>query len=130
MPTGPEKISFEEWNKRLDAQGQKLAHLAFKCPICGTVQSMTSLRKAGVPDDKLDTYLGFSCEGRWTNAGPWDSKKPERAAIRGCDWTLGGLFRLHKLEIEKDGETHPMFEIASVEEAAALRAAMEAETTA
>jgi len=122
-----ERLTFDEWRARLDAQGQPREHLAFVCPICCTVQSMASLRAAGVPEQKVESQLGFSCEGRWTNAGPWPTEPSfERKAHRGCDWTLGGLFRLHRLEVERDGHTYPFFEIATAEQAAQLRRDMEA----
>jgi len=122
----PERLTFEQWQARTAAQGQPREHLAFMCPICGTVQSMASLRAAGVPEDKIETQIGFSCEGRWTNAGPFPSKPTaKRKTHRGCNWTLGGLFRLHRLEVERDGQTHPFFEIATTEQAAQLRAEME-----
>ena len=73
----------------------------FVCPMCNTVQSAEDLVKAGAPDDDdLNGYVGFSCIGRF------DDKQ-------GCNWTLGGLFRFHKLEIEtEDGVRHPRFCLA------------------
>ena len=41
-----------------------------------------------------------------------------------CNWTLGGLFALHKLEVvTPDGEKHPRFELATPAEAQAHMAA-------
>lgn len=122
-----ERITVEEAHARMKAQGVRAReHVAFVCPICGTVQSMASLIEAGAPKDKAETYVGFSCEGRFRDAGPWPSDKDRsakamaRRAIRGCDWTLGGLFRIHKLTVvTADGE-QPSFEIASPAQAAAL----------
>ena len=35
-----------------------------------------------------------------------------------CNWTLGGLFTLHKLEvITEDGQKHPRFEVTSSDHA-------------
>jgi len=92
---------------------------------------MASLIKAGAPTDEVEPHLGFSCEGRFSNAGPWPSDKRRgkiveaRRLVRGCDWTLGGLFRIHTLEvIDAEGKPHPMFEVASPEEAKALELLM------
>lgn len=118
-----EKITHDEFRARLSAQGMEREHSAFICPMCGTGQSMALLRGAGVPEDKLDTQIGFSCVGRWNNAGPATREgKPANTDKPGCDWTLGGLFRLHQLEVEHAGKSHPMFVIASKEQAEALRA--------
>ncbi len=85
----------------------------FVCPICGTAQSAEDLVAVGVPKEKVGSYIGFSCVGRWTEAGP---HKRNDTPGKGCDWTLGGLFRLHKLEIEDGkGEMRPHFELAPKE---------------
>lgn len=118
-----EKIPHAEFVRRLKEQGVEREHSAFVCPVCGTVQSMASLAKAGVPDDKIELQIGYSCEGRWTDAGPWPrSPAAARASHRGCDWTLGGLFTIHRLEVEMEDKAHPVFDIASREQAEVLRA--------
>lgn len=130
-----ERITIEQLHERFKAQGvSSREHIAFKCVNCGTVQSMASLRKAGCPADKTENYIGFSCEGRFSNAGPWpsdkrqDAKSTSRRQIRGCDWTLGGLFRVHQLEvINADGKPQPSFEVASADEAQALERLMAAQ---
>lgn len=54
--------------------------------------------------------LGFSCVGRFTQAGP-PRRKPDG---RPCNWTLGGLFKLHTLEVvDEEGQAHPLFELAT-----------------
>jgi hypothetical protein len=133
-----EQITVEQLHARFKAQGVSAReHIAFKCISCSTVQSMASLVKAGCPAAKAETQVGFSCEGRWSNAGPWpsdkrkDGKSDARRKVRGCDWTLGGLLRLHKIEvIDTDGKPQPIFEIASAEEAQRLEALMSAEMAA
>ncbi|MDX1028891.1 hypothetical protein GOL90_28100 [Sinorhizobium medicae] len=118
-----ETISLDEFRARLDAQGVSARkHLAFKCPMCSTVQSMQSLINAGAGPDEgsVEKYIGFSCVGRFNGAAA-PRKKPDG---KPCNWTLGGLLRLHKMEIQTpDGERHPHFEVASPEEAKALEAA-------
>lgn len=93
-------------------------HVACKCVICGTVQSPADfMRATGKPIEEIEKYFGFSCIGRFTNAGPW---KQGDAPGKGCDWTLGGLLRLHRLVVvTPDGDEHPFFDIASAEEAQA-----------
>ncbi len=72
----------------------------FVCPRCKTVQSAADLLEAGASKDLASSYMGFSCIGRV------DKKL-------GCDWTLGGLFRIHTLEIvTEDEHKHPLFELA------------------
>jgi hypothetical protein len=106
----------------LKAQGVEREHYAFKCPMCGTVQSASSLIAAGVgPDfEAVEPKLGFSCVGRFTGKA---SPTEEKGKGHGCNWTLGGLFTLHTLEVvTPDGEYHPRFEPATAEEAAQLKA--------
>ena len=119
-----EVVKVADWHARMKAQGVAgTEHIAFKCPMCGTVQSIASLVRAGVdPKDAEGKYIGFSCEGRFTNAGP-PPKHPGAAKIgkRGCNWTLGGLFKLHQIEVEtEDGKRHPTFALATPDEARAL----------
>ena len=90
----------------------------FVCPMCGTVQSANDFYATGQfkpGTGELNKYLGFSCIGRFTgqgdegiaakNAGkPWD---------KGCNWTLGGLFQTHSIElVGDDGKPHPHFDLA------------------
>tara|TARA_B100000929_G_scaffold182552_2_gene144542 strand:- start:61 stop:426 length:366 start_codon:yes stop_codon:yes gene_type:complete len=112
-------LSLEEFHEELKSQAiSSPDHSAVKCPVCGTVQSKALLRDQGCPDDKIEGQIGFSCVGRWNNAGP--HKKDASSDKPGCDWTLGGLFNVHTLEVEKDGVRHPMFEVATPEEAQQL----------
>ena len=69
---GPTVVSVADFHARMKAQGVEpnREDVAFVCPMCGTVQSMRSLIAAGVPAEKAENYIGFSCEGRWTDAGP------------------------------------------------------------
>jgi len=115
-----ERITVEEFQARLKAQGVPRQHLAFKCVMCGTVQSMASLIKAGAgkTEEQVEKYIGFSCVGRFTGAGSHVKDTPPG---KGCDWTLGGLLQFHELAIiTPDGQVHKHFAIASPEEAQAL----------
>lgn len=113
------KISHAEFKAELDLQGVERDHYAFSCPSCKTVQSMASLMKTGMTSDDARVNIGFSCIGRYTGAGPW---KRGDAPGKGCDWTLGGLFKIHQLEIvDSEGRIHPYFKIATPEQAQALK---------
>ena len=113
-------MTLEEFHAVLKAQGVKdRVDLAFRCPICGTVQSGRDLIAAGAGKtfDEVEKYIGFSCVGRWTGAGP---HKKGNGTGHGCDWTLGGVFHLHEVEvILPDGEHRPTFEPVTAEEAQA-----------
>lgn len=100
--------------KQFDDPSIHHRHWAFVCPVCGTVQSAESLIRAGVKRAMVDGALGFACVGRFTGAG--EHEQGERPG-RGCDYTLGGLFKLHELEVEMDGRRNPMFNLASNEQA-------------
>jgi hypothetical protein len=112
-------MTLEEFRAALKAQGVKThADFAFVCPRCATVQSSRDLiaAGAGADFDSIEKYLGFSCFGRWTNAGP-SRKEPDGNP---CNWMLGGLFQLHNLEVvTEDGEHHPRFDVATPEQAQA-----------
>ncbi len=114
-----EKITLPDFQARLEAQGVPKEHLAFKCPICAFVQSAQSFICAGAGEDfaAVEKYTGFSCVGRFMGAGP-ARKEPDG---KPCDWSLGGLLKLHKMEVEvEEGLYWPVFEIASPAEAQAL----------
>ena len=112
-------ITLEQFRQEIRAQGVSIEDVAFICPMCKTVQSARDLIKAGAGKtlDEVEKYLGFSCVGRFTNAGAF---KKSAAPGRGCDWTLGGLFKIHTLEVvTEDGEHHARFELATPEQAQA-----------
>lgn len=93
--------TLEEFHAALKAQGKdRIEDVTFKCPKCGTLQSAQDLIDAGAGADMeaVEKYLAFSCVGRWSED-------------KGCNWTLGGLFKIHQYEVvTPDGETHPRFE--------------------
>jgi hypothetical protein len=126
---GRRQITVEELHAELKAQGVSAReHFAFRCVACGTVQSAKSLIRAGAGTtfEEVEKYLGFSCFGRWTNAGP---RKKNTPPGRGCDWTLGGLFTIHKLEIlTPEGKACALFEPATPTEAQQLEQTHQATT--
>ncbi len=112
MKTIPQSEFVAEATKRF---GPKARNWQFVCPACGTLQTPQQFLDAGVSEDKVRTVMGFSCIGRYTGQGdagiaakskglPWD---------RGCNWTLGGLLRIHTLALILDDGSHsPIFELA------------------
>jgi len=84
--------------------GEKPALWKVKCPRCGTPQTAEDFREyTDLDDATIATQIGYSCIGRHTEE-------------MGCDWTLGGLFRIHELEIiDPEGNPHPHFELADPE---------------
>lgn len=113
-----ERMTLSEFHAAVKAQGVAREDVALVCPMCATVQSGRDLIAAGAAADfdSIEKDLGFSCVGRWTNA-PGPRKEPDGEP---CNWTLGGLFALHKLEvITEDGKAHPRFALATPEQAQA-----------
>lgn len=114
------RITVEQFLAELKAQGVPSLHVAFKCCRCGTIQSMASLIAAGAAKDEAgaERFIGFSCIGRFTGRGGHDDASPPG---QGCNWTCGGLFQFHELEvITPDGRAHPRFELTTPQEAQAL----------
>ena len=119
-------MTVPEFHAEMRAQRVVRSHVALVCPMCKTVQSLASLTRAMGPSsesDEVERYIGFSCIGRFTGAGPHRRGSPPG---RGCDWTLGGLFRIHELEVVgDDGKHHMSFMPATPEQAKALMEEME-----
>lgn len=93
-------MTLAEFKETLEAQGVSREQYKFICPHCKTIQCAQDLIDAGAGKtfDEVKKYLAFSCVGRFTKD-------------KGCNWTLGGLFQIHELEvITPDGEHHPWFE--------------------
>ncbi len=113
-------MTLDEFRTEIKNQGVECNDFAFRCPMCGTIQSAKTLIAAGAGKDfeEVEKYLAFSCTGRFTGKG---SPSKEAGKNHGCNWTLGGLFSMHKLEVETpDGNKHPRFEVATPEEAQEL----------
>lgn len=111
-------MTIDEFQTALREQAPSLVQVCFVCPMCGTVQNMIDLIRAGAgktEDDVLE-YIGFSCVGRFTHHKP---PPREKGSQLGCNWTLGGLFQCHQLEVvTDDGVRHPYFDLATKEQAA------------
>lgn len=117
-------MQLNEFHAACEAQAPSHDQIVFQCPMCGTLQSARDLIAAGAGTDfdAVERYLGFACIGRFTGA---ESPRSEPDG-QPCNWTLGGLFQTHKLEVvTPDGKRHPHFELATREEADAHRVANE-----
>ena len=100
--------------------GENVRDWKFVCPMCGTVQSVQQLLDAviasGGTKDDVHGYIGFSCIGRFTGQGDSGIAAKNRGEKwdKGCNWTLGGLLRMHNLEVAMpDGYLRPTFELAT-----------------
>lgn len=98
-------IGIDQFIAELKAQDVGRDDAALICPRCGNCQSIRSLMQAGASRDVAERVVHFNCEGRF-----WDE--------RGCDWSLGGLLKIHKLEV--DGQ--PSFLPATPGQAKTLKA--------
>ncbi len=117
-------MTIADFRAACKAQAPSPDQVVVKCPMCGTLQSGQDLLAAGAGPDwaSVGKYAGFSCVGRFTGA-PSPRKEPDGQP---CNWTLGGLFQMHEMEvITEDGKHHPHFELATPEEASAHRATKE-----
>ena len=96
------ELSYKEWiNKAIELFGKDSKNWGFVCPSCGHIQSVKSVleHNPSLNPEDVKKWINYSCEGRY-NEG------------EGCDWTLGGLFKIHKLEINYLGKEIPSFEFA------------------
>lgn len=78
----------------------------FKCPICGSIQSIDIVHEADPSLSKADIqgWIYYNCKGRYLDTKRWG----------GCNYTLGGFIRAHKLEVlNDDGSVTPVFEFGA-----------------
>lgn len=102
-------LELHQFRSEILAQGvASRDHFAFVCPRCSLVQSAHDWMTAtGQTFEQIEGFLAFSCIGRHVDG-------------IGCDWTLGGLLRIHQLEVRTpDGQMHPRFMPATPEQAIA-----------
>jgi hypothetical protein len=87
-------MEYAEWHALgVKLYGPNMQDWKFKCVRCGHIQ--TGHDMARVAED-WKTEVFFSCIGRWTRDV-------------GCNWTLGGLFTVHKREVISEGGKVPVF---------------------
>lgn len=94
-------LTAPEWRARgSELYGPDMRDWKFRCVACGHVQSHNLAKERNPDIGDTSSWIYFSCEGRHNPAV-------------GCDWTLGGLFQIHELEVVKeDGQRCPCFEFA------------------
>jgi len=97
-------IKQKEWEKEGERRfGKKRRNWRFVCPNCNLIQSGQDFLDEGFKAEDVIDVIGFSCIGRWVKR-------------KGCDWSLGGLLKIHDLEIElEDGNKRPIFEFDKLE---------------
>lgn len=125
-----QRLSLSEYIMACANQGVKRPEdVAVVCPSCGTVQSSRDFIVAGVAKDpvEVEMYVGTACIGRFNGA----SRTPEgRVPGKGCGWTVGGMLKIHTLEVQTpDGNVYPRFALASPEQARAHEAEMAQKAT-
>lgn len=110
-PQPIEELTYKEWI----AEGQQLFGIdmerwRFRCPICGNTYTREEMLKAyqtlyqcdwETAQEETAAMVGLTCMGRISNT-------------EGCDYTLGGLFKVCRREVTTpDGKQHPVFEFAT-----------------
>lgn len=92
------QVTYKEWKGMGEKlYGNDMRNWKFKCPVCGNVQTIQEFIDLKIKHP--ERYVYYSCIGRWIED-------------RGCNWTLGGLFQVHKIEVIADGGNFPVFEFA------------------
>lgn len=92
--------SYDDWIAEAKRRfGDDVKRWRVVCPSCKTEQSVQDFLDVGVPAPAFGGSVGYSCIGRFVEG-------------KGCDWTLGGLFKIHEVEVERDGERTPVFDFA------------------
>lgn len=117
------RMPVEEWKAEGRRRfGPKARFWKFVCPACGTVQSGENFVATGKfsfeKPDALLSVLGYSCIGRFTGKDDEGIAAKGRGEKwdKGCNWTLGGLFQIHTLEvIDENGKCVPHFEFAEAD---------------
>jgi hypothetical protein len=95
--SGRQQMSLDEWIAEGTRRfGEDKSQWKFKCAHCGHIQRAQDFKEIEMDPSG---YVYFSCIGRWKQDV-------------GCDWTLGGLFQIHTLEVLQDGKVTPVFEFA------------------
>src|SRR5689334_6919969 len=94
-------MTHDEWVTRgRELFGEDKRTWRFRCVRCGNVQSHELVKERNPQIGDTSSWIYYACEGRHTpNVG--------------CDWSLGGLFRIHKLEVIVGDLRTPCFEFAT-----------------
>lgn len=98
------RYSIEEWHAEGKRRfGVNRLQWRFVCPRCGLVQTAQDFLDADMEIDQVDRLIAFSCLGRVLDG-------------KGCDWSLGGFFQIHTVEVydKADGTSFPAFDFDEV----------------
>jgi hypothetical protein len=97
---GENIIMYDDWIKELKHRfGDDAKKWAFVCPACGNIQTCQDFIDLKIESPESKVY--FNCIGRYTKTS-------------GCDWSIGGLLKINKQTVIKDGKAFPVFEMAKV----------------
>lgn len=86
-----------ECEKRFGKDSKKWA---FICPSCGNIQTIQDFLDNNIENPEAKIYT--NCIGRYVGG-------------KGCDWTLGGLFKIHKELVIQNGNPIPVFQMAEAD---------------
>ena len=92
-------LTLDEWKKEgTEKYGEDIRNWKFVCPSCKETQTLKEFEENKVKDARDKFY--FSCIGRFVEN-------------RGCNWTLGGLFQIHKTVVmSEDKKLIPVMEFS------------------
>lgn len=113
------RLDYKEWlDIGTKLYGEDRMKWEFVCPMCQKVQTGQDFLDIGVRRRFCESYIGYSCIGRFNGIGKGKSYlySPKKEKFPdGCDWTLGGLFGGGGREIivTKDGKEHRRFDFAN-----------------
>ncbi|HBZ67561.1 MAG TPA: hypothetical protein DEO70_12055 [Bacteroidales bacterium] len=99
---GENIIFYDDWISALKARfGDDPKLWAFKCPACGNIQTIQDFLDHNIETPEKKVY--FNCIGRYING-------------IGCNWSLGGLLKIHTCTVIKDAQPFPVFKMATIDE--------------
>lgn len=99
---GDSIIFYDDWVRSLKERfGNDPKKWVFKCPACGHLQSMQDFLDHQIEEPANKVYV--NCIGRYVPG-------------TGCNWSLGGLLKINRNTVIKDGQAFPVFEMATVDE--------------
>ncbi len=91
-------LLYDDWiNELKNRFGDDAKKWSFKCPSCGEIQNTQDFIDNNIESPENKVYI--NCIGRYIKN-------------RGCNWTLGGLFKINKISVLKEGQVFPVFEMA------------------
>lgn len=116
----PRRLTQAEWLAEGKARfGENTRKWRFVCPICKHVQSMESVlaMREDMTPSEAEGYVYFSCEGRFAPGSGKAFGKTVPDPKIGCDYTLGGLFKIARVEVvTPEARILPVFEFDGAEE--------------